>query len=140
MPDLSVNAKNFGWLLDHFVESTSGVTLAIAVSADGILLAESRNLDRAQGEQFAAITSGITSLTQGAARCFSAGQVEQVIVEMQGAFLFVTAISLGSSLGVIAEKDSEMGLIAYEMTRLVERCGALLTPQLIHELKNLVEA
>ncbi len=138
MSDLSSAAQNFGWLLNNFAENTADVRSAIAVSADGILLTSSGNLERALAEQFAAITSGLCSLTQGASRCFNADGVDQVIVEMGNAFVFVTTISLGSCLGVLADKECDLGLMAYNMTLLVERFGSLLTPELISELKNLV--
>ncbi|MCC6433897.1 MAG: roadblock/LC7 domain-containing protein [Acidimicrobiales bacterium] len=138
MSNLSASAQNFGWLLNSFADSTADVRSAIAVSADGILLASSEDLERSQAEQFAAITSGLSSLTQGASRCFDADGVDQVIVEMGSAYMFVTTVSMGSCIGVIADKECDMGLIAYEMTLLVDRFGDLLTPELIAELKNLV--
>jgi uncharacterized protein len=129
-------ARDFGWLLSRFAEDTPGVLSTIAVSADGILLAASAGLDRAKSEQFAAITSGLTSLTNGAARVFEFGDVEQIIVEMSFGFVFTTTISLGSALGVVADKECEMGLIAYEMALLAQRAGEVLTPQLLDEMKN----
>lgn len=132
------NAKTFSWLLNAFADETAGVRSAISVSADGILLAASENLERDQAEQFGAITSGVSSLTHGASLCFDAEGVEQVIVEMGNAFMFVTAIGLGACLGVLAEKDCDMGLIAYEMALLAERFGTVLSPTVIAELKNLV--
>ncbi len=36
MTELSETAKNFNWLIDDFVNSTAGVTDAIAVSSDGL--------------------------------------------------------------------------------------------------------
>ena len=95
-------------------------------------------IEETSDEQFAAITSGLSSLTMGASRCFDADGVDQVIVEMGSAYMFVTTVSMGSCLGVIADKECDMGLIAYEMTLLVDRFGDLLTPELIAELKNLV--
>ncbi|MDQ1423463.1 MAG: uncharacterized protein QOD72_961, partial [Acidimicrobiaceae bacterium] len=41
-----------------------------------------------------------------------------------------------SSLGVVAAKSCDLGLVGYEMTLLVERVGAVLTPDLVAELKN----
>ena len=46
MTELSETAKNFNWLIDDFVNSTAGVTDAIAVSSDGLLIAASRSLER----------------------------------------------------------------------------------------------
>ena len=134
----SADARNFNWLLNEFSRNTAGVTDAIAVSADGILLAASAEIPRPAAAQFAAITSGLQCLTVGASRCFDMDGVEQIIVELGRGYLFVTTISQGSSLGVIAEKNCEIGLVAYEMTLFVERAGSVLTPGLISELKNLI--
>jgi hypothetical protein len=80
-------------------------------------------------DQLAAVTSGLTSLTQGAARVFEGGAVTQTVVEMQRGLLVVMAISDGSSLAVLASADCDMGLVAYEMALLVERVGSALTPE-----------
>lgn len=133
---VSEDAKNFNWLLVQFVENTDGVQEAIAVSSDGLLLAASAGRQRENVDQFAAIISGLISLTGGAANCFDFDDVEQIIVEMQGGYLFVTTIADGSTLGVVADRDCDIGLIAYEMTLLCRRAGDALTPTLIAELKN----
>jgi predicted regulator of Ras-like GTPase activity (Roadblock/LC7/MglB family) len=80
-------------------------------------------------DQLAAVTSGLTSLTQGAARVFEGGAVTQTVVEMQRGMMIVMAISDGSSLAVLAAADCDMGLVAYEMALLVERVGSALTPE-----------
>ena len=48
----------------------------------------------------------------------------------------VSAISGGSTLGVVTARDCDLGLVGFEITLLVERVGAQLTPTLISELKN----
>jgi len=60
----------------------------------------------------------------------------QVLIEMANAYLFVSAISGGSTLGVVTARDCDLGLVGFEITLLVERVGAQLTPTLISELKN----
>lgn len=76
----------------------------------------------------AAVTSGLTSLTQGAARVFEGGPVTQTVVEMERGLLLVMAISDGASLAVLASTECDMGLVAYEMALLVEQAGRFLTP------------
>ena len=98
---LSEEARSFSWLLNGFVEKTAGVTDAVAVSSDGLLMAMSSNLSRAGAEQLAAIISGLVSLGNGAAGCFGFEGLEQVIVTMRRGFLFVSSISDGSCIGVI---------------------------------------
>lgn len=137
---VSEEAKNFNWLLMQFVEQTDGVQEAIAVSSDGLLLASSAGRQRENVEQFAAIVSGLTSLANGAAGCFHYDHVEQLIVEMSGGFMFVSAIGDGSTLGVLADRDCDIGLVGYEMTLLLNRAGTALSPALVAELKNLLAA
>jgi predicted regulator of Ras-like GTPase activity (Roadblock/LC7/MglB family) len=52
----------------------------------------------------------------------------QKIVEMAGGYLFVTSISQGSMLAVLAERTCDMGMIGYEMTLLAARVGHMLNP------------
>ena len=77
MTQLSREAQNLNWLVSNFARSVPGVAHAIVVSADGLLMAVSERLDRARADQLAAVASGLASLTQGAARCFDAGAVNQ---------------------------------------------------------------
>ena len=54
----------------------------------------------------------------------------QTVVEMQGGFLLLMAISDGSWLAVLASPTSDIGLVGYEMTMLVDRVGEHLSPTL----------
>ncbi len=128
-------ATDLGWLVNGFTERVPGAANAVVVSSDGLVLAISDSLDRAHADQLAAITAGLTSLTRGAASCFQAGEVRQLIVEMDAGYLFVTAISDGSSFAVFAAPDCDIGLVGYEMSLLVERMGQVLTPALRAELQ-----
>jgi len=133
---LSTEAANFGWLLDNFVRTVPGTRHTLVVSADGLLMAMSENLDRTSGDQLGAIVSGMSSLTRGAARQLRAGEVRQAIVEMDNLFLFLMSVSNGSVLSVVAEASCDVGLIGYEMAMLVSRTEATLTPQLITEMRG----
>jgi hypothetical protein len=92
-------------------------------------MAFSQGLPADRVDQLAAVTSGLTSLTQGGARVFEGGAVTRTVVEMQRGLLIVMAISGGSSLAVLAAADCDLGLVAYKMTLLVERVGNALTPE-----------
>jgi predicted regulator of Ras-like GTPase activity (Roadblock/LC7/MglB family) len=135
-PTLSEGARSFSWLLNGFVEKTAGVTDAVAVSSDGLLMAMSSSLERASAEQLAAIISGMVSLGNGASGCFGFDGLEQVIVTMRRGFLFVSSISDGSNLGVVAQRGCDIGLVGYQTTLLVERAGSVLSPALVAELKQ----
>ena len=126
--------ENFSWLVDDFVARVAGVAHAIVVSADGLLLASSARLPIDRAEQLAAVASGLVSLNLGAARCFEAGDVKQTVVEMERGYLFLMSISDGSCLAVLAAPNCDIGLIGYAMTRLVERVGVQLTPEIRSQL------
>lgn len=119
---------DLNWLITSFAERVPDVAHAVEVSADGLTLAVSEGLSQERADQLAAVTSGLTSLAQGAARLFEAGMVVQTVVEMQSGLLVIMAISNGASLAVLASSACDLGLVAYEMTLLVERAGRVLTP------------
>lgn len=136
MSALSTEATNFGWLLDNFVRTVPGTRHTLVVSADGLLMAMSDNLDRTSGDQLAAIVSGMSSLTRGASRQLNGGAVRQSIIEMDNGFLFLMNVSNGSVLAAVADSTCDVGLIGYEMAMLVSRTEATLTPQLITEMRS----
>jgi predicted regulator of Ras-like GTPase activity (Roadblock/LC7/MglB family) len=126
---LTSPVQDLNWLITDFAERVPSVAHAIVVSADGLPLAYSDGFPKDRADQLAAVTSGLTSLTQGAARVFEGGPVTQTIVEMRSGVLLVMAVSDGSSLAVLASDDCDMGLVAYEMALLVDRVGHALTPE-----------
>ncbi len=140
MTQVAAETQNFNWLLGNFVRGTDGVADAVAVSSDGLLMAMSDGLDRDGAEHLAAIVSGVTSLARSASRTYDFDGLRLVMIEMRRGFLLVSAISDGSCLGVVATARCDLGLVGHEMTSLCDRFGALLTPQMVAELKNQVLA
>lgn len=136
MSAMSTQASNVNWLVNSFVERVPGVTEAVVVSSDGLPIAASNGLDRDSVDRFSAVSSGLIGLAYGAAGRFGGGAVTEVIVEMENAFLFVTGISDGSLLATMASAGADVGLVAYEMAVLVEKTGAVLTPELRAELQS----
>lgn len=118
------------WLVNSFIQQVPGTTSAVVVSVDGLVLALSERLPHDTADTLAAVTSGLASLTAGAADCFDAGPVHQVIIEMGRGYLFVTTVSEGAALAVMCTSDCDIGLIGFEMTMLVSRVGQVLTPAL----------
>lgn len=135
MTQMSSEAAGFGWLLDNFVAQVPGVRHTLAVSADGLLMAMSHDLDRTSGDQLAAIVAGLSSLTRGAARQLGSGEVRQSVVETDAAFLILMTISDGSVLAAVADATCDVGLVGYEMALLVSRAETTLTPQLVSQMR-----
>jgi predicted regulator of Ras-like GTPase activity (Roadblock/LC7/MglB family) len=114
---------NLTWLLDDLVDRVPSVEQAVVLSADGLMMGASAELSREDAEHLSAMAAGFQSLAKGASRHFQAGPVRQTVVEMESAFLFVTAAGQGACLAVLAASDADLGLIAYEMAMLVTRVG-----------------
>jgi predicted regulator of Ras-like GTPase activity (Roadblock/LC7/MglB family) len=116
-------SANLTWLLDDLVERVPSAQQAVVLSADGLMMGASTGLAREDAEHLSAMAAGFQSLAKGAARHFGAGPVRQTVVEMESAFLFVTAAGQGACLAVLAGSDADLGLVAYEMAMLVTRVG-----------------
>jgi len=122
--------SDLDWLVTDFTTRVPDVAHAAVISADGVALALSDGIPVQHAGQLAAITAGLTSLIQGAARVFDAGETIQALIEMEAGLLLVKAISDGSSLAVLAAAQCDIDLVAYEMTLLVEAVGEVLTPRI----------
>lgn len=128
--------QNFAWLISDFVRTADGVTDAVAVSSDGLLIATSEGLTRDRADHLSAVVSGIASLTQNAAATHGFRGMKLVMIEMLDGFMMINQMRDGSCLGVLAEEGCDIGLVGYEMSVLSDRGGALLTPQLVGELRQ----
>jgi predicted regulator of Ras-like GTPase activity (Roadblock/LC7/MglB family) len=129
MPGSTHDGGELSWLLDELVASIPAVQNAVVLSTDGLAVAASAGLAREHREHLAAVASGLHSLAKGAGRHFAVGAVRQSMVEFDGGFLFVVAAGEGSALAVLSDAACDIGLIAYEMARLVRRVGEhLFTP------------
>ncbi|WP_307248791.1 roadblock/LC7 domain-containing protein [Catenuloplanes indicus] len=117
------SSANLNWLLDDLIDRVPTAHQAVVLSSDGLLMGSSRSLSREDAEHMSAMAAGFQSLAKGASRHFGAGPVRQTVVEMESAYLFVTAAGAGACLAVLAASDSDIGLIAYEMAMLVTRVG-----------------
>ncbi|MFE0699206.1 roadblock/LC7 domain-containing protein [Streptomyces sp. NPDC058872] len=153
---LSTEARNLQWLLGNLVEEVPGLRSVAVVSSDGLMLLSSESAaqptaadaaatDRPRGPRgssadLATIVSGIGSLTVGAARLMDGGGVKQTMVAMEEGSVFVMSISDGSLLGVHAEPDCDMSVVAYHMALFVGRAGHVLTPEVRSELRKSMES
>lgn len=116
------------WLLDDLINRVVGADRSIVLSSDGLLIGRSSNLDKDDADHLAAVASAFQSLARGAGRHFGGGAVRQTIVEMDNAFLVVTASGRGSCLALLAAPDADLGMVGYEMNMMVKRVGAVISP------------
>jgi predicted regulator of Ras-like GTPase activity (Roadblock/LC7/MglB family) len=122
-PARTPESAQLDWLLDELVERVPSVRHALVLSSDGLARGSSRTLGREDGEQLAAVASGLHSLARGVGQHFDTGGVRQTLVELDDAFLLVSAAGSGSALAIFADSEADIGQVAYEMTLLVKRVG-----------------
>ncbi len=131
---------DLNWLLETFVEETPGVVHAQTVSADGMDLARSSSLNSVQGDQLAAIASGLASLTDSAAEVLDVLPVKRQVIEAEDGWILISRISSRASLTVVTRSNADLGLVGFEMSRLADRAGDVLSPEVIARLKNSLSA
>ena len=119
--------NQLGWLLDELVRRAAGADKAVVLSADGLLIGRSATLSEEDADHLAAVASAFQSLARGTGRHFGGGQVRQTLVEMDDAFLFVTAAGKEACLALLADGSADVGMIAYEMNMIVKQVGAALS-------------
>ncbi|WP_432830645.1 roadblock/LC7 domain-containing protein [Dactylosporangium sp. CA-092794] len=118
-----------GWILEALVNEEPDVRHAVAVSADGLLVARSAGLDRDGAERLAAGVSGMASITGGLCRDFHGQAVIYTTVTM----LVGTVLILGvpgpaaGALAVVTGSEPEIGRVGAACTRLVKRLGDALS-------------
>jgi predicted regulator of Ras-like GTPase activity (Roadblock/LC7/MglB family) len=114
---------DLSWLLDDLVSRVAEISKAVILTHDGLVVGASAGQAREDAEHLAAMAAGMQSLARGAGRHFGGGQVRQTIVEMENAFLFVTAAGEGSCLAALTGASADAGLVTFEMAVLVKRVG-----------------
>ena len=135
---LSQKAQDFNWLINAFTQRVPGVTHAVVVSSDGMLVAVSDHLPRDSADQLAAVTSSLVSVTNGAARIFDGDEIRQTVVEMGRGYFLVMSIRDGSILATLAAHEADVGVVGYEMAKLVKQAGEVLSPAIRAELQDML--
>ncbi len=126
---MMANTGELNWLLDELVQRLAGSERVVLLSADGLLIGRSGNLSVADAEHLSALCSGFQSLARGTGRQFGGGEVRQTVVEMDNAFLVVTAAGRGACLALLAEAEADMGMVAYQMNLMVKRVGTAMSSE-----------
>ena len=111
------------WLLDNLVNQVEHIQQALVLSRDGLVVAKSSDMSREQGDRLSALAAGVQSLARGAGQQVGGGEVRQIVIEMDSAFMFVMAAGQGTCLAVLASAEANVGVMAYEMAMLVRRMG-----------------
>lgn len=120
-PNYRGQRSELNWLLDDLVNRVAQVMKVVMLTQDGLAIGASAGLSREDAEHLAALAAGFQSMARGAGEHFGGGPVRQTVIEMESAYLFVSAAGHGTCLAVLSTADADVGLVAYEMAVLVRR-------------------
>ncbi|WP_327092422.1 roadblock/LC7 domain-containing protein [Nonomuraea sp. NBC_01738] len=118
---------DLSWLLNDLTKRVDHIDHVLVVTSDGLVLARSQHLREAEAGHLAAVTAALHSLAKAAAESEGCGQVLQTLVEWQHHLMRLTMAGTGACLAVLARRDVELGLLAYEMEMLIAKVGAYLS-------------
>ncbi len=113
-------SEDLSWLLQGLVERVPHARSGLLLSSDGLVKA-SHGLETDASDHLAALASGLHSLARSAGKRFDGGgDVRQIVVELTGSLLFVTAAGYGAVLAVLAGREADASVMGYEMAMMVK--------------------
>ena len=118
----STSCSELPWMLDDLVEVPHVISVVV-LSTDGLIVQKSTSMAQDLAEILAAGASSMYSVAAGTGRRFASGPVQQVVIEFQEHTLFIAAAGQNARLAVVCDQDVDMGMVAYEVSRLVTRIG-----------------
>jgi predicted regulator of Ras-like GTPase activity (Roadblock/LC7/MglB family) len=112
--------SNLSWLLRGLMDQVPHTRSAVLLSADGLAIA-AHGLDADSADHLSAIASGMFSLARTTAVRFGGSDgVRQVVAELDDTLMFVSSAGFGSVLTVLADRETDAGVLGYEMSQLVK--------------------
>lgn len=113
--------QNVDWMVDDLVAAVPDARSAVVLSADGLVVQKSLGISKDDADTMAAMASSLASVASAASDRFQGGPVRQTIVEMRDGYLVLTAAGHNARLVLLTGVDTDLGTLAYEMNRLIER-------------------
>ncbi|WP_042375819.1 roadblock/LC7 domain-containing protein [Streptacidiphilus melanogenes] len=118
---------DLAWMLDSALE-IPGALHAVLISADGLLMARTKDFDKDDADRVAAAMSGVQSLSRSLGFFCedTRGTWRQTLVEFDGGWVFLISAGEGAYLGVSATPEVDMQDITFRMQQLVGQLGKVL--------------
>ena len=112
--------SDIGWLLEELIKNIPHALGAVLLAGDGLMTA-AYGFGRDQADKMAAIASNLYSTGRAAGTVFAGSdEVRQVMVELDGAMLFISSAGNRSVLSVLASREADPRNVGYEMSQLIK--------------------
>ncbi len=120
-----------GFLLDDLCDRAPGVRFALAVSADGLVVAASRHIDRDVADTVGAGGSGLMAVTWSIVSLLGASAIEQICVDTPAGSAYVMTLEHGHVLAWTSP-DADAAQVVYEMASTLSKVGDVLSSEPRH--------
>lgn len=123
-----VHNNSLGWMLDDAIKMPA-TRHAILLSADGLLIAHSKGIERDDADRYAAAMSALQSIARNTAD-FCANQPSQwrqSISEFDGGYALLVSAGTGAYVAVSATEKVNLENLTFRLQDLVQRLGKELT-------------
>jgi predicted regulator of Ras-like GTPase activity (Roadblock/LC7/MglB family) len=120
----TASRPELNWILDDLV-NVPHAQHALVLSADGLKLAHSEDVDRDLGDRIAATVSGLQALSRNGGVFVSDKSTtwQQTMVQYGAGYLFVIAAGSGAHLVASAGREVDVEVFSYRMEDTVKRLG-----------------
>lgn len=131
-------SPDVNWILNDLVKFPDA-RHAVVLSADGLTVGSSADVDREQADTVSAIASGMQSLSQRGAKFVQDEPIswEHSMVSFTGGFLFLLTAAEGAYLVVSAGADVDIEALSYRMRKTIDSLGPALRVAPRHNLADL---
>jgi predicted regulator of Ras-like GTPase activity (Roadblock/LC7/MglB family) len=133
-PPESTPLQRLRWLLSDVLMGTPGMRSLALVSTDGLPLVAADEYSPA--EELATLTAGLTALSGGLSVLMKLGRLRRTVVTLEDGTLILMSLDETACLAAYTSADCDLSVAGYQLTRLVERAGHVLTTQLRRELRG----
>ena len=120
-----------GFLLDDLCGRAPGIQFALAVSADGLVVAASHGVDRDVADTVGAGGSGLMGVTRAIVDRLGASAIEQICVDTPTGSAYMMTLDHGH-LWAWTTPDADAAQVVYEMASMRARVGDVLNPEPRH--------
>ena len=121
------------WLLSDVLVTTPGLRSLALVSTDGLPLVTAD--ENCPSEQLATLAAGLTGLASGLSDLLAYGGLQRTVITLDEGTLILMSVDRTACLTAYTSADCDLSVAAYQLARLVERAGHVLTTQLRDELR-----